>query len=142
MSHEFSSDISEAAQENLSAQGLSVADEVKDGQVDQTEVPATGDDDAPPLNSQPSGKVDQAIQASTDKSEEPEPLAPVSPKIEPPEEDEEPLPPPLFTIQEVPHNIGDEDQLWKNANKLAKSLIDEQTQSMNGTLDTMLIFVS
>ena len=41
----------------------------------------------------------------------------------------------------VPHSIGDEDELWKNANKLAKALVDEQTKSMNGSLDAMLIFV-
>ena len=46
------------------------------------------------------------------------------------------LPPP------VPHLISDSDELWRKANRLAASLVEEQTKSMNGSLDTTLIFVS
>ena len=42
----------------------------------------------------------------------------------------------------VPERIGECDELWKKANKLAQSKVQDQATSMNGSLDTALIFVS
>ena len=57
------------------------------------------------------------------------------PQGQQPVADRIPTPP---TIQ----HISDSDPLWKNAITLAKPIEQHQTDSMNGSLDTILIFVS
>lgn len=57
------------------------------------------------------------------------------PQGQQPVADRIPTPP---TIQ----RISDSDPLWKNAITLAKPIEQHQTDSMNGSLDTILIFVS
>ena len=144
MSRKTSSDYIPTVEEILSAQVPGPADQLADGQVHQAQDTAkTGDDNtnARIPTSQTPEQVKPTTQTAIEEPKGSEPVAP-SPEVKPEAEDKGPPPPPAFIIQEVPHNIGDEDQLWKNANKLAKDLIEEQTKSMDGTLDTMLIFVS
>jgi hypothetical protein len=136
MSHEASSYITAIVKESIIAQALEPAEQVTDEQVHRTH-----DTTDNPRLSQTAPPVKRAISTSSEEPKGPDPPESFQ-EVKALAVEKRPLPPPAFIIQEVPHNIGDEDQLWKNANKLAKDLIEEQTKSMDSTLDTMLIFVS
>ena len=103
-------------------------------------------EDGPVINEDTTKRSTAATDTSVAKKEpepEPEPKARPIPgraaTTGPLDTREEPAPSAHVYLLELP---GDDDDLWKAANDLAKSLIETQRASMDETLDTMLIFVS